>query len=220
MLSLRFEPTTKPFGKSITIGERITMELFFDTETSNIIPKGISYKDSNFPWVVQLGLILSDKDIHYAEVNLLIQPEGREISPGAYNAHGISTEMADKAGMPEELVITIFMELLELSDIIICHNFWFDSQMIAKMIYEHYDRQRVNEFLNLNEYCTMLHGTELCRIPKNWGTPYKWPTLQELHVKLFGETFSGAHDAMNDVRATRRCYYEMTKDKSELQKQD
>lgn len=191
------------------------MELFFDTETSDIIPKDMNYTSTGFPWVVQLGMILSDKGIKYAEVNLLIQPEGREISNGAYNAHGISTGMAKLSGLPEELVLTVFLELWELADNLVCHNWWFDSQIMARMMYEHYDKKMVNKFLEYNKYCTMLQGTDLCRIPKDWGTPYKWPTLQELHVKLFGETFSGAHDAFNDVKATRRCYYEMTKKEKE-----
>lgn len=30
-----------------------------------------------------------------------------------------------------------------------------------------------------------------------------------VHRFLFNEDFEGAHDALSDVRATRRCYYEM-----------
>jgi hypothetical protein len=31
----------------------------------------------------------------------------------------------------------------------------------------------------------------------------------ELHKFLFEEEFDGAHDALNDIRATRRCYNAM-----------
>jgi hypothetical protein len=30
-------------------------------------------------------------------------------------------------------------------------------------------------------------------------------------MKLFGTTFSGAHDAMSDVEATKKCFYELKK---------
>ena len=39
------------------------------------------------------------------------------------------------------------------------------------------------------------------------NTP-KFPSLEELHYKLFGEVFD-AHNALNDVEATKRCYEEL-----------
>ena len=196
------------------------MELFFDTETSGLVPKGTSICNKKFPWVVQLGLILSTREIKFAELNLLIRPYDRTISQGAYGAHGISLEMCEKAGVEEDRVLELFLEIVEMADTLVCHNFWFDSQLVANMICNHHGAEEAEKILHHKHFCTMQNGTNLCKIPKPWGSPYKWPTLQELHVKLFGETFSGAHDAMNDVRATRRCYYEMTKDKDELPKQD
>lgn len=40
-------------------------------------------------------------------------------------------------------------------------------------------------------------------------TEYKWPSLQELHCALFGANFEDAHDALADVLACRKCYYEL-----------
>ncbi len=55
--------------------------------------------------------------------------------------------------------------------------------------------------------CTMQSTTDFCRLPGPYG--YKWPTLNELHVKLFRESFSGAHRALVDVRACAKCYFEL-----------
>ena len=52
-------------------------------------------------------------------------------------------------------------------------------------------------------------GTEYCAIPGGRGGKFKWPTLTELHQKLFGEGFGDAHDAAYDVSATARCLFEM-----------
>jgi hypothetical protein len=60
----------------------------------------------------------------------------------------------------------------------------------------------------LPHYCTMLESTTMCNLPGRYGKP-KWPKLQELHKFLFGEEFTGAHSALDDVKATRRCYYAM-----------
>jgi DNA polymerase III epsilon subunit-like protein len=55
--------------------------------------------------------------------------------------------------------------------------------------------------------CTMQAATDYCRLPGQYG--YKWPSLQELHTKLFGQPFEGAHNALVDVRACARCYFEL-----------
>lgn len=55
----------------------------------------------------------------------------------------------------------------------------------------------------------MESSTNFCAIPSNWGL--KWPTLTELHTKLFKEGFDGAHDALDDVKACARSFFELTK---------
>jgi DNA polymerase III subunit epsilon len=53
----------------------------------------------------------------------------------------------------------------------------------------------------------MQAATSYCQIPEPYG--YKWPTLEELHKKLFNQPFAGAHQALADVRACVRCYFEL-----------
>jgi len=50
-----------------------------------------------------------------------------------------------------------------------------------------------------------------CKIPKASGRGYKWPTLNELHLQLFQEEFTGSHNAGADVEACARCYFELRK---------
>jgi hypothetical protein len=35
--------------------------------------------------------------------------------------------------------------------------------------------------------------------------------LSELHTKLFGKDFEGAHDAFADIDATEKCFWELKK---------
>lgn len=60
-------------------------------------------------------------------------------------------------------------------------------------------------------FCTMQASTNYCRIPGKYG--FKYPKLQELHRKLFGCDFDNAHDALSDIRATEKCFWEMRKRK-------
>ena len=55
--------------------------------------------------------------------------------------------------------------------------------------------------------CTMKLSTDYCKIPGRFG--YKWPSLSELHIKLFGEDFEEAHDASVDINATERSFWRL-----------
>ena len=52
------------------------------------------------------------------------------------------------------------------------------------------------------QVCTMKGATEFCSIPspRGWN---KFPKLNELHSKLFGEEFDNAHNAFADIEATK-----------------
>ena len=54
----------------------------------------------------------------------------------------------------------------------------------------------------------MQTSTDYCRLPGRYGR-YKWPTLDGLHQKLFGEAPPSGHRALADVRATARCFFRL-----------
>jgi DNA polymerase III epsilon subunit-like protein len=59
-------------------------------------------------------------------------------------------------------------------------------------------------------YCTMKETTNICKLPGNYGK-FKWPKLTEAHQHFFGIPVEGAHDAMTDVRACKRIFFEIKK---------
>lgn len=185
------------------------MELFFDTETSDKFDfKNPNITGKNFPWVVQLGAILAEDGIAYAEYNVIIRPDGRTIEPGAQKVHNIPVELADNVGISEGIVAQTFLELVDNADVIIAHNMNFDFQIMLGMMHRCEESDKILQAAE--KYCTMLGTTDLCKLPGRFGN-YKWPKLQELHKFLFGKFFVGAHDAMFDIKATMKCFYELKK---------
>lgn len=163
--------------------------LTVDTETSGF----------NDPHIVQLACILTENDKELASMNLLIKPEGWEIDPGAEGVHGISLEQAERAGVSIYSALWLFDELCGQSDLIVAHNYAFDSKVIAK------EYERLEKVWTPPAFrCTMHATTNICKIPGKRG--YKWPRLQEAHVHFFGEEFESAHDALADVRACWRVH--------------
>ena len=182
--------------------------MFFDTETSGFINKNLEADDPNQAWVLQIAFILSDKNRIYTEFSSLIRAGDRSCSPGAQKVHGISVEECNKGGLIEAEIINIFSNTLFGADILVAHNISFDLELVRQMICREdlvYLHGRLEDF---SLFCTMKNSTELCKLPGKFGK-FKWPKLTELYKHLFDEEFEGAHDALADVKATRRCYYRL-----------
>ena len=182
--------------------------LFFDTETSGL-PK--DYKApitdlDNWPRLVQIGWIVMDESQNMLEEKeYIIFPDGFVIPEDASDIHRVTQERAEKDGVP---VLTVLQELrtaIQQSDFLVGHNLEFDCNIVGA----EFIRNSV-EYIEKHtpRICTMKSSTDYCAIPTKWGK-YKWPKLMELHTKLFGEGFEEAHDAIADVRATARCFFEL-----------
>ena len=181
--------------------------LFFDTETSGL-PK--DYKApitdlDNWPRLVQIGWIAMDESQNMLEEKeYIIFPDGFVIPKDASDIHRITQERAEKDGVP---VLTVLQELrtaIQQADFLVGHNIDFDCNIIgAEFIRNSID------FISYKtpRICTMKKSTNYCKLPSKWG--YKWPKLMELHTTLFGEEFEEAHDALADVRATAKCFFEL-----------
>jgi len=62
----------------------------------------------------------------------------------------------------------------------------------------------------------MAVTTPICKIPGKYND-YKWPKLAEAYRHLFNEEIKDAHDALADVRACARIYFELRHTQSETQ---
>lgn len=189
------------------------MYLFFDTETTGL-PKSwqapVSDLD-NWPRIVQLAWILSeDNGEQISGQNYIIKPEGFLIPEESSRVHGISTEKALKEGVDLEEALNNFAYDLSRSNLLVAHNINFDEKIIGA----EFLRKNVESNLgNISKFCTMRSTTNYCQIEKKNGYGYKWPRLEELHLKLFRKNFDNAHDALADVKACARCFFEL-KDKN------
>lgn len=183
------------------------MYLFFDTETTGL-PKNWKAPVTNlnnWPRMIQVAWILSDKNGNrITSDDFIIKPENFIIPKAASNIHGISTEKAIAEGEPLEKILIQFNKLVAQVDYIVAHNISFDEKIMGAELL----RKKVkSNFPSKKKLCTMLSSTNYCKMSGNYG--YKWPTLSELHIKLFQEDFEGAHDASADIDATERCFWEM-----------
>lgn len=186
------------------------MYIFFDTET-NGLPK--NYKASmfdveNWPRVIQLGWIFLSDDLKTKSENkFFIKPDGWTVPKEPFWIDkGYSTERCEAEGKPLKVVLEMLVNDINKSKYMVAHNIGFDYNVLgAEMI-----RYGAKATTRTDKICTMEIGTDVCKLPSNYGKGYKWPKLEELYRHLFGKDFIGAHDALSDCVATMECFLRMS----------
>jgi DNA polymerase III subunit alpha len=190
------------------------MYLIFDTETTGL-PKNKQAPLTDFenwPRMVQIAWQLHDGTGKLlSNENLIVKPEGFTIPFNAEKVHGISTQRAMEEGLPLHEVLDRFTEDLNNASLVIGHNILdFDIKIIGA---EYLRLEKENAIAEKKALDTQLESTEFCALPGGRGGQFKWPSLLELHKKLFKEDFGDAHDAAYDVSANARCFFGLIKEK-------
>lgn len=185
------------------------MYLVFDTETTGLPKKwGRPMEDiHNFPRITQLGFMLVDIDGNtIKEYQSLVKPDGWVVPKEQFFIdNNMSTERCEEHGKPIFEVLRELQDALKQARYKVAHNMAFDKNIVgAEMIRAQIKHQL---FKFKPEICTMKETTNYVKIKTHAGGN-KWPKLIELHRAFFNEDFDGAHDAMDDVRATSRCLIE------------
>lgn len=151
--------------------------IFIDLETTGLHPN----KDR----ICQIAVICSDG----REINYLINPEmpiGKEVSA----IHGITNEKVESAPVFHEIADEIIQEL-EKAKIFVAYNYIFDFQFLQQELY-----LAKNYMLDEEEY-TFIDPFRIFR--------KMFPhTLANAHKFYTGEEMQDAHDAMSDIKATKR----------------
>ena len=183
------------------------MYFFFDTETSGL-PRNWSAPASdvtNWPRLVQIGWACCDAAGQVLRTQQhLIKPQGFSISRQAAELHGITTERALREGVDLGPVLTEFCSEVRACRVVVAHNLDFDQRIVQAELIR---AGLTDAFARKKRCCTMKETADFCQLPGKYG--YKWPSLTELHRKLFGKPFEGAHGALADAEACMRCFFQL-----------
>ncbi len=204
-LSLLTTQYLNPFRP--TLPKQNSMYLFLDTETSDL-PRNWNAPETdtkNWPRLVQLAWVTADKSGSITDSQVhLIKPQGFKIAASAQAIHGISTKFASENGVELALALNEFLQAADGAKTVIAHNIDFDLKIIGA---EFIRTAMANPLRKKKLRCTMKESTNYCGIPSSRG--FKWPTLEELHHKLFGTGLTQAHDASADCLACLKCYFRL-----------
>ena len=185
------------------------MYIVFDTETTGL-PEDFSAPITDFdnwPRIVQIAwkvYDISGKEL--SSHNRIIKPDGFTIPQESIRVHRITNERANKEGISLQVALDEFVASIQSSKFLIAHNISFDDKVTAC---EFLRLGMKNYMREITHVCTMNSTVNFCRIQGKMGL--KPATLTELHEKLFETKFEDAHDALVDVEALAKCFFELKK---------
>ncbi len=184
------------------------MILIYDTETTGLPQnwKAPLTDSDNWPRLVQLAWQLHKPEGGLvSRGNIIVRPDGFTIPYNASKIHGITTDRAARDGEDLANVIAQFSRDLDRAEFVMGHNIEFDISIVGAEL--HRLGLDIDQLTKKEAIDSKQEGTAFCAIPGGRGGKFKWPTLSELHEKLFGEPFGDAHDAAYDTDATARCFF-------------
>jgi len=187
--------------------------LFFDTETTGLPDFRLPDDHEHQPHCVQLAAVLTDDaGKEQAQINVIIKPDGWEIPAQAAEVHGITTEHAQRYGVRNVVAAGMLHDLAACAEIAVAHNIKFDAQIVRTMFAR---AGRPQWQIPSRKFCTAEAATPVLNLPPTermiaagFDKP-KMPKLEECIAHFYGETLEGAHDALVDVRACARVYFEL-----------
>lgn len=187
--------------------------LFFDCETTGL-PRSRYFSPEDvegWPHLVQIAWGRFDSRGNAEDARChIIRPEGFSIPADSTRIHGITHAHALRVGRDLTEVLDEFREAAERpGTVLVAHNLDYDCGVMGA---EFVRLNRPLGFLEKPGICTMKTTTDACRLPRPGGPGFKWPSLEELHVCLFGSSYQGAHDASSDLQACARCFFRLQQD--------
>lgn len=184
------------------------MVLIFDTESSGKVDFKAPLLAPHQPRLVELAFGLYSPDAKLIQhASVIVRPEGFTIPDEAAAIHGITTKTALEIGLPLLTVLSLFNWAMKIATVHVAFNNAFDERILRR---EFEGVKKESPFLPAKRYDTMMAAKDYCKLPNQYGyDDYKWPSLAEAHQHFFGCAFDGAHEAMGDVAATAKVYFEI-----------
>lgn len=180
------------------------LALIWDTETTGIPDWKIPSEDATQPHMVQLAAVLVDVDTAKVvqSMDVIIRPDGWDITPELTEIHGLAHEYAMDVGVSEKMALEMFLELWNGRQRI-AFNTTFDNRIIriatkrycAEDVIDRWHAGKQGE-----EWVCMMMAAR-----KAMGG--KQPTLAEAYQHIIGADLQDAHTAMGDTRACMDIFF-------------
>jgi DNA polymerase III epsilon subunit-like protein len=186
--------------------EKVIMYLVFDCSAAGKPKNWKAYPTDTFSWprLIHLAWILFDEKYKKIESgNYIVEPTEYELTPEIERFSRVTQERAEEDGKPLKEILNAFSKVVDQAEVIFAHNLRFNENVVLA----EFHRMNMPQRLSVSEtYCIMQESTYFCKIPGRGGK-LKWPSLVELHQKVFGKPYKNPNDAFYDTIAAAKSLF-------------
>lgn len=178
--------------------------LVLDTETTGLIR---DYRCADAPHLASIAACIYDTDAKRVQssLNLMVRPDGWEMPAEAEAVNGLSTDHLVQYGIELSTVLDAFIAFAAPAQLVVGHNVEFDCKMIASALYRLDQLDSLDEWMQLETYCTMKESKNIVQAKTSNGR-LKNPKLTEAYRFMFDRELERAHSANSDMVATLELY--------------
>jgi DNA polymerase-3 subunit alpha len=182
--------------------------LTFDTETTGLPlkqdndyanPKETAFYNTSrllqISWICTFGNIVKQKRNFYVKTDIVINNS---------HIHGIDKKIIDEKGIDINEIFAMLQNDLKEIKMIIGYNVDFDLNIILSELYrfENIYIDLINTIQKIEKFDVMIYAIIFFK-------EEKYMKLIKLYELLFKGNYNGAHDALNDVIATFKCFIKL-----------
>ncbi|MEE9223071.1 MAG: 3'-5' exonuclease [Nitrosomonadaceae bacterium] len=178
--------------------------LFFDSETNGKPVWKIPSNRKEQPHIVQLAAILCDEESREVieTMDVIVKPDGWEITEETVKIHGITQEHALEVGITEIEALQMFLKLWYQCDLRVAHSTTFDNRII-RIALKRYMRDLIKDEVWKDRdlyYCTLQKSKKIMGGKSGH-------TLAEAYLHFTGKVLEDAHNALADTQACMEIYF-------------
>jgi len=173
----------------------------FETGGENGLPQWkIPSNDPSQPHILSAAALVVDADTQKVlqSVDLIVKPDGWEVTQELTEIHGISNEYAMDVGIPEYSVAEIIMTLAEGCKQI-AYNATFDRRVMRIALKRFFSEADVEAWHNSEYACAMFAAKQAMGV--------KSVKLVDAYKHFTGKELVGAHSAMADTLAAKEVWF-------------
>lgn len=176
--------------------------LVYDNETNGLPVWSTPSDDPCQPHIVQLAAVLcaTEPQEVMQSIDLIIKPDGWEISEEMTSIHGISNEFAHDVGVSEKMAVEMLLDLCGNADRV-AYNKTFDQRIIRIAL----KRYGLSEEIQDKWAEKDDHHDPMRMFQKIYGG--KNTKLVDAYLKVTGKTLVDAHTAMADTLACKEIFF-------------
>lgn len=181
------------------------MFLLYDVSTNGKPKNWKAHYTDTFSWpkLLHISWLLYDKKGNLTEEgDYLINPMSMELDPAALRYAGLDNEHLIAEGVPVREALEKFCAAAAEAMYIFAFNLQYNENVVLADLFRN---NMEHKYLQAERFCLMRESTYFCKIAGRDGR-YKWPSLQQLHAKLFNAGYEGGGNAQKDIMAISRCF--------------